>query len=71
MTRFYYGAGVEPPQRFGDLAIEVSHKSEISMKTEVMAGKSRKDIGRIEVRNIAIGEPWQVVQHQHSKEQTK
>jgi len=47
--RFYYNDMVEFPRVPGELAIETVHTDDFSKDIEVDAGRSRSDIGRIDV----------------------
>ncbi len=47
-VRGYYGPDAKPPRREGDVAFETRHRSESSRDIEILAAKSRPDIGRVE-----------------------
>jgi hypothetical protein len=48
----YYADNVKPPKKPDELAIRTMHATDSSKDMEVAAGKSRSDIGRIEVVRI-------------------
>lgn len=47
-ARCYYNKDVKPPKRPNTMAIETKHKTKMSLDIEVVAMKSRSDIGRVE-----------------------
>jgi hypothetical protein len=47
--KFYYGPKAKPPRVPGQLAIATWHIGEGSAQTEIQVGRSREDIGRIEI----------------------
>jgi len=60
-VRCFYGKYAEPPRIPGSLAIETVHVGTHSRDMEIEAGKSRKDIGRIDVRDLQSDGPWTTV----------
>ena len=60
--RFYYAVNVQPPKRPGDLALITEHTGTTSRDMEIEVGKSRQDIGAIEMLDLhSPGKPWQLI----------
>jgi len=60
-VRCWYGSGVKRPKTPFGLAIETVHVGTLSRDMEIAAGKSREDIGQIEMRDLRAGSAWTMV----------
>lgn len=59
--RFYYGKRAKRPKIPGRLALETVNRGARSRDMDIAAGRSRPEIGRIEVRDYSSEGPWTVV----------
>lgn len=60
-VRCYYGIRAKAPKIAGQLAIETVHVGKHSRDMEISAGKRRREIGRVDTRNLRADGPWETV----------